>query len=58
MFYLYYDAYMSPQRMMAARSRDLIHWEDISDGVRFPEGTRHGSVLRVDRAVLDRLLAQ
>ncbi|MES1198661.1 MAG: glycoside hydrolase family 43 protein [Pseudomonadota bacterium] len=56
-FYLYYDAYMSPQHMGAARSRDLIHWEDITGLLHFPEGTRHGSVLRVDRAVLDRLLA-
>jgi beta-xylosidase len=56
MFYLYYDAYMVPQRMMAARSRDLIHWEDISTQTTFPEGTRHGSVLRVERDVVERLL--
>jgi beta-xylosidase len=58
MFYVYYDAYMAPQHMMAARSRDLIHWEDISSELTFPEGTRHGSVLSIDRATLDRLLAQ
>jgi beta-xylosidase len=58
MFYLYYDAYMPPQRMMAARSRDLIHWEDISSQATFPDGTRHGTVFRVERRDLDRLLAQ
>jgi beta-xylosidase len=55
-FYVYYDAYTS-HRMMGAKSKDLIHWEDISDRLSFPKGTRHGSVLETRRAVLDRLLA-
>lgn len=57
MFYVYYDAYVD-HRMMAARSADLIHWEDISDQISFPEGTRHGSVLAIDRATLEALLAR
>ncbi len=56
-FYVYYDAYMEPQHMMASRSRDLIHWEDITPQLSFPAGTRHGTVLEVDRATLDALLA-
>jgi beta-xylosidase len=58
MFYVYYDAYVAPRRIMASRSRDLIHWEDISDQIRFPEGTRHGSVLEVDRTAIESLLAR
>jgi beta-xylosidase len=58
MTYVYYDAYMPPQHMMAARSADLENWEDISDLISFPDGTRHGSVLRVERPVLDALLAR
>ena len=54
-FYVYYDAYME-HRMMGLRSPDLIHWEDISDKLSFPEGSRHGTVLPIDRETLERLL--
>lgn len=53
-FYVYYDAYME-HRMMGARSSDLIHWEDISDQLVFPEGTRHGTVLQISRDELAKL---
>ena len=55
-FYVYYDAYME-HRMMGARSDDLIHWENISDQLTFPEGTRHGTVLKISRAELEKLKA-
>lgn len=55
-FHVYYDAYME-HRMMGARSDDLVHWEDISSELSFPEGTRHGTVLTIDRATLDGVLA-
>lgn len=55
-FYVYFDAYME-HRMMAMRSPDLIHWEDISDEISFPEGARHGSILETDRATVERLIA-
>ncbi len=55
-FYVYYDAYIE-HRVRAQRSRDLVHWEDITDQISFPAGTRHGTVFRVNRAVLNRLLA-
>jgi beta-xylosidase len=55
-FYVYYDAYME-HHMGASRSRDLIHWRDVTPELSFPEGTRHGSVLRVDRGVITQLLA-
>ena len=36
---------------------DLVNWTDISDKVTFPQGTRHGTVVRVPMAVLNALLA-
>ena len=39
------------------RSRDFKNWEDVSDRVSFPKDARHGTVLAVPRAVIERLLA-
>jgi beta-xylosidase len=43
---VYFDRY-TQHRYGAVRSNDLEHWEDISDQVHFPAGTRHGSVFSV-----------
>jgi len=53
---VYYDAYTA-KHYGALRSRDLVHWEDVTDRMRFPdEGTarrmRHGTALRVPAALL------
>lgn len=53
---LYYDAYIT-KHYGAMRSRDLVHWEDISDKMYFPdEGTkqrmRHGTVIAVPEEIL------
>ena len=53
---VYFDKYMDHQ-MGAVSSPDLQNWTDISDSITFPEGTRHGTVLKVRRKVLDKLLA-
>jgi hypothetical protein len=53
-WWVYFDQYRL-KKMGAIRSKDLVHWEDISDRVEFPEGTRHGSVFKVKRTVLDQL---
>ena len=52
---VYYDEY-TRHKMGAVRSHDLIEWEDISDQISFPEGCRHGTIFRVERKILDRLL--
>jgi hypothetical protein len=52
---VYFDKYRE-HRYGAVASRDLKQWEDISAQVQFPAGARHGTVLRVPRAVLTRLL--
>lgn len=56
---IYYDAYMS-KRYGAIRSKDLIHWEDISEKMHFPdEGTpirmRHGTVIPVPLKIINDL---
>ena len=58
---LYYDAYRS-RHYGAMRSTDMVHWEDVSDQLEMPfEGTpervRHGTVIAVPRALVDRLRA-
>ena len=52
---LFFDLYRS-KKMGAVSSRDLNQWEDISDQVHFPEGTRHGTVLKVSGVLLNSLL--
>lgn len=51
---VYFDKY-SLHSMGAVRSIDLKEWEDISDKISFPEGTRHGTVFTVPPAVLEKL---
>ncbi|MGV7206378.1 glycoside hydrolase family 43 protein [Oxalobacteraceae bacterium A2-2] len=56
---IYYDAYKD-KRYGALRSRDLVHWEDVSKDMHFPdEGTpqriRHGTVIAVPEEAIDQL---
>ncbi len=49
---VYFDRYRDHE-MGAVVSEDLITWTDISDKVHFPEGTRHGTVFRASKAILE-----
>jgi predicted GH43/DUF377 family glycosyl hydrolase len=51
---VYFDKYVD-HKMGAVRSKDLKNWEDISDQISFPEGTRHGTVFKVSQKVLENL---
>jgi hypothetical protein len=56
---IYYDAYTA-KHYGALRSRDLVHWEDVTSKMSFPdEGTpqrmRHGTAIAVPVALLDQL---
>lgn len=51
---VYFDKYRD-HKMGAVRSKDLKNWEDISDRVEFPEGTRHGTIFKVSNEVYQRL---
>ena len=58
-YLVYFEAYMQ-KHYGAMRSRDLLNWEDVTARVQFPfEGTpgrmKHGSVMAVPRALIDRL---
>ena len=48
-WYVYFDRYRD-HRFGVVRSRDLVHWEDISGQLRMPAGIRHGTALRVPQA--------
>jgi beta-xylosidase len=51
---LYFDRYTA-DRFGAISSTDLENWEDISNLLNFPEGTRHGTILKVSRATVNYL---
>lgn len=53
-WHVYSDKYRDHQYGVI-RSRDLVHWEDISDQLVVPAGIRHGTVLRVPRAAVEAL---
>jgi hypothetical protein len=54
---VYFDKY-NDHKMGAVRSANLKDWEDISDKISFPEGTRHGTVFKVSRSVFEKLKNQ
>lgn len=51
---VYFDKYRK-HTMGAVRSKDLKNWEDISDQVDFPDGTRHGTVFKVPAKIVEKL---
>jgi hypothetical protein len=55
-YIVYYDEYIDKQ-YGAMKTRDFIRWENISDAIEFPKGSRHGTTFKVPQAVLDKLLA-
>lgn len=52
--YVYFDKYRDHQ-YGCVRSKDLKTWEDVSDKVSFPKGIRHGTVLEVNKAIIEGL---
>jgi len=52
---VYFDKYRK-HSMGAVRSQDLKNWEDISEQIVFPKGTRHGTVFKVSGEVFQDLL--
>jgi hypothetical protein len=54
-YMVYYDCYRD-HHYGAVRSKDLVHWEDVTGAIRFPAGSRHGTVLEVDGSVVKRIM--
>jgi hypothetical protein len=53
-WYVYFDKYRD-KKFGVVRSRDLATWEDVSERLHLPAGIRHGTVIRVPRALADAL---
>lgn len=53
--YVYFDKYRD-HTYGAVRSNDMEHWEDISDQISFPQGTRHGTSFKVFGKVYKKLM--
>ena len=54
-WYVYFDAY-TKHRYGAMRTKDFKSWDDVSDKISFPKGTRHGTALTVSKNILEELL--
>ena len=55
--YVYFDKYRD-HTYGAIRSIDMEHWEDISEDVSFPNGTRHGTIFSVSKTFFDQLKSE
>lgn len=53
-WHVYYDIYRE-KKYGVMRTQDFETWEDVSAELVMPKGIRHGTVLRVPRAVVDLL---
>ncbi len=51
---VYFDKY-TEHKYGAVQSDDLKHWEDISNKIEFPKGTRHGTVFKIPESLLIKL---
>ena len=56
-FIVYMDAY-TRKRYEAMRTTDFIHWENVTDRISIPQGAKHGSIIKVDKAFVDNLLSE
>ncbi|GGZ42353.1 hypothetical protein GCM10007049_39290 [Echinicola pacifica] len=54
---VYFDKYTNHE-MGAVASTDWINWEDISDQISFPKGTRHGTAFTISREEFQYLQSQ
>ena len=53
--FVYFDKY-TERKMGAVVSKDLKNWEDISSGIKFPEGARHGTIFEANEKILEKLM--
>jgi hypothetical protein len=53
---IYFDMYRK-HKMGAVASYDLKNWTNISNSLNFPKGTRHGTVFKVKKSILNGLMS-
>jgi beta-xylosidase len=54
-YIVYYDHYREPKKFQAVHSKDLKRWSPAS--VTFPEGSKHGSFLKITKEEAARLIS-
>lgn len=54
-YHVYFDEYTN-HKYGAMRTQNFIDWQDISEQIQFPQGTRHGTVFKVSPEILQPLL--
>lgn len=54
-YLVYMDAYKD-KRYEAKRTRDFITWQDVSDKISLPGGTKHGSIITTTLDSIDNLI--
>jgi superoxide dismutase len=53
-WHVYFDKYRD-KKYGVMRSKDFVHWEDVSEQLVLPAGIRHGTVLQVPRSIIENL---
>jgi len=53
--YVYFDKYRE-KKYGAIRTKDFKEWEDVSHLLVMPVGIRHGSILKIDKISLDKII--
>lgn len=56
-YLIYYDAYRE-KIFGAKKTRDFVHFEDVTDRVSVPRNHKHGTILKVPESVVKNLLKQ
>ena len=51
-WHIYFDKYRD-KHYGVIRSKDLVHWEDLTDKLAFPEGARHGTAFHAPRQTIE-----
>jgi beta-xylosidase len=58
-YFVFYDHHSNipvPEYFGAVKSTDLKNWTDVSDQMSFPDGFKHGTVIKVDGTLVRNLL--
>jgi hypothetical protein len=54
---IYYDSYRK-KIYEASSTKDFIHFENITGKVKVPEGHKHGTIVKVKKSIVSRLLKE